>query len=72
MTRNAEKVINEFKLRGVSIADWARKQGYSPDLVYRVLKADHIPTRGKSHLIAVKLGLKSGLLEQNFDFLDEL
>ncbi|MCY3197938.1 DNA-binding protein, partial [Acinetobacter baumannii] len=42
---------------GLSIADWARQNGFTPELVHQVLNSNKIPFRGKSHQIAVKLGL---------------
>lgn len=59
MRRTTEEIRNEFKRCGVSIAEWARANNFSPPLVYRVLGGSEA-RRGKSHEIAVKLGLKSG------------
>ncbi|MBV6616489.1 DNA-binding protein [Acinetobacter baumannii] len=42
----------------MSIAEWARINNFSPDLVYRILKNNKVPLRGESHRIAVKLGIK--------------
>lgn len=42
----------------MSVAQWARDNDFSPDLVYRILKNNRIPKRGESHKIAVKLGIK--------------
>ena len=57
--RTPEQILTEFRLRGISIAHWARVHGFSPQLVYRVL-GGHEPTRGQSHEIAVSLGMKNG------------
>ena len=43
---------------GVSVAEWAREHNFSLPLVYAVLKGRNHATRGKSHKIAVALGLK--------------
>lgn len=43
---------------GVSVAEWAREQNFSLPLVYAVLNGRNRATRGKSHKIAVALGLK--------------
>ena len=43
---------------GVSVAEWARENNFSLALVYAVLKGRNHATRGKSHKIAVALGLK--------------
>lgn len=53
------EVKDEFDRQGLSIAEWARDNGFPAPLVYRVLSGA-IPKRGKSHEIAVCLGLKQG------------
>ena len=53
------EVKAEFERQGVSIADWARENGFAPPLVYRVLNGA-IPKRGTSHQIAIELGIKEG------------
>lgn len=63
---NFEKINRtraEFKRAGKSISDWARSQGFEPSLVYTILSGRNHGTRGKSHEIAVKLGLKTPLEE---------
>jgi len=47
-----------FEAEGVSIAEWARANGFSRTLVYRVLDGDMACRRGQAHKIAVALGLK--------------
>jgi gp16 family phage-associated protein len=59
VTRSAAEARAEFKRRGASVAAWAVANGFSPQLVYRVLNG-HAPERGQSHRIAVRLGLKEG------------
>ena len=59
VTRSAAEARAEFKRRGESVAAWAVANGFSPQLVYRVLNG-HAPERGQSHRIAVRLGLKEG------------
>ncbi|MDR8258364.1 DNA-binding protein, partial [Acinetobacter baumannii] len=59
---------SELQKRGLSIADWARQNGFTPELVHQVLNSNKIPVRGKSHQIAVKLGLKDGIIEPDFSF----
>lgn len=68
MMRTSQEVRNELQKRGLSIAEWARQNGFSPELVHQVLNSNRIPIRGKSHQIAVKLGLKDGIIEPNFTF----
>lgn len=65
MTQNSCDVRREFEMRGLSIAQWARENDFSPSLVYRVLKGEGAPLRGQSHVIAVRLGLKEGLIGKN-------
>lgn len=60
MIRTSEEVRNEFKRKGISISTWAITNGYPPNLVYDVLADRRNPTRGKTHNIAVQLGLKEG------------
>lgn len=47
-----------FELNGQSIARWSREHGFPPALVYRVLRGDTPAKRGKTHEIAVALGIK--------------
>lgn len=61
-------IRQKFEHSGLSIADWARQNNFSPDLVYSVLKSKHIPIRGESHKIAVKLGLKEEVNVPIFNF----
>lgn len=58
--KTSQEVRAEFDRTGDSISDWAMSRGYSPSLVYRVLRATELPKRGKSHDIAVELGMKRG------------
>jgi gp16 family phage-associated protein len=58
--RTQEEVREEFLRNGLAIADWARAHGFSAQLVYQVLAGRKRCTRGKSHEIAVRLGLKAG------------
>ncbi len=45
---------------GVSVAEWARANGFSCGLVYQVLEGRRKCIRGQSYRIAVALGLKAG------------
>jgi len=54
-----EQVKDRFRKRGKTVASWAEENGYSRQEVYRVLNGFTKGYRGKSHEIAVKLGLKS-------------
>lgn len=50
-----------FRESGVSVADWANRNGFSPALVYAVMKGQRKCLRGESHQIAVALGMKHGI-----------
>lgn len=43
----------------MSISDWAKQHGVPPALVYSVLAGKTQCTRGRSHQVAVLLGLKA-------------
>jgi len=58
MIKSIKQVRDDFSNSGISIAEWSRKNNFSPDLVYRILKNNKVPLRGESHKIAVKLGIK--------------
>nr|WP_294863776.1 DNA-binding protein [uncultured Pseudogulbenkiania sp.] len=60
--KTPEQVRAEFDLRGVSISSWAKANGYPAALVYQVLRGNKPCRIGMSHEIAVKLGLKAGML----------
>lgn len=49
-----------FADTGISVAEWARVQGFSTGLVYQVLEGRRKCLRGQSHQIAMALGLKEG------------
>jgi gp16 family phage-associated protein len=63
-----DEVRRAFESRGLSIAAWARTHGYSCQLVYQILKRQKPCLRGQSHEIAVRLGLKSGVIGSVDDF----
>ncbi|MHB1359387.1 MAG: DNA-binding protein [Rhodocyclaceae bacterium] len=50
-----------FRESGVSVIDWAAENEFSPALVYAVMKGKRKCLRGKSHHIAVALGMKHGI-----------
>lgn len=57
-----EEKRQEFARHGVSIRQWAQSHGYPVQLVYQVLAGRKRCLRGKSHAIAVRLGLKPGVI----------
>lgn len=63
--KTAEQVKNEFEAKGESFADWAKQHGYDRFYVYRVLNGTIKAKRGIGHEIAVKLGLKKEVPNEN-------
>jgi len=53
-----ETVKSTFLEHGISIREWAARNGFSQDLVYAVLNRRNQATRGQSYKIAVALGLR--------------
>lgn len=47
-----------FVLNGCAIGEWADARGYNRALVYAVLNGRAVGLRGRSHEIAVALGIK--------------
>ena len=60
--RTPEQAREALKAKGVSITQWAIANKYSPNLVYEVLGGRKKCIRGQAHEIAIKLGLKSGVI----------
>jgi len=65
MPRTRSEVRDEFARKGWSISDWARRNGYSPNMVIAILADDESKPRlkclrGDAHNIVVQLGLKAG------------
>lgn len=60
--RSGSDVRAEFLRRGLSISAWARSHGYSAQLVYQVLAGRRGCVRGQCHEIAVRLGMKDGII----------
>lgn len=56
--RTPEEVVASFRESGVTIKDWAERNGFKPSAVYTVLNDSRPAVRGDSHRIAVALGLK--------------
>lgn len=55
----AEQVKAKFAREGKTFSAWAEERGYHRVDVYRVINGMSKGRRGKSHLIAVELGLKA-------------
>lgn len=65
--KTPEQVKAEFERTGISIAKWAEAQGFDRYTVYGVLSGRHKGSRGKTHQIAVALGLKKGVIVEAKD-----
>lgn len=52
----------EFRRRGISVSEWARRRGVSAQLTYQILAGRKVGLRGQSHEISVLLGLKPGVV----------
>ena len=52
------EVRQAFDEDGVSLADWAKTNGFAPGVVYAVLSGRVRGTRGEAHRVAVALGLR--------------
>jgi gp16 family phage-associated protein len=59
MTDKRAVVKDRFEAEGISIAEWARKNGYQYRTVIAVLSGELKAKRGVSHRIAVALGIKA-------------
>lgn len=59
--KTREQVIEEFRLRGVTISHWARQHGVNQAMTYQVLYGRKKGMRGEAHRVAVALGLKKGI-----------
>lgn len=53
-----EQVRHEFRASGRSLRSWSTENGFNPKIVQAVLNGNRKALRGKSHEIAVALGLK--------------
>jgi gp16 family phage-associated protein len=61
-TRTADEARAELKRQGVSVSSWAVANGFSTTLVFEVLAGRKKCIRGQAHNIAVRLGLKEGVI----------
>ena len=60
--KSREDVLSDLSKKGLSIAELSRQIGYDRMTVYSVLHSDKPCRFGKSHKVAVSLGIKSGEL----------
>jgi len=59
-----KKAREYFNRTGQTLTGWAKKHGYSPCMVSAVLNGKTKCMRGQAHEIAVKLGIKDGVIER--------
>lgn len=59
MKEQGKQVKEQFIQNGICIAAWAREKGFPVNLVYDILSGRKRCLRGKSHQIAVALGIKN-------------
>ncbi len=57
--KTAEQVKQEYRAKGITIASIAKENNWRPQDVYKVLNGQIKGNFGKSHEIAVFLGLKT-------------
>lgn len=55
-----DQVRDLMSASGVTVAEWARQNGFSSGLVYQVLDGRRKCVRGQSFRIAVALGIRRG------------
>lgn len=61
--RTLKEAREAFHRSGKSVVSWAKAEGFCPQLVYLVLSGQRKGLRGQSHKIAVRLGIKDGVIE---------
>jgi gp16 family phage-associated protein len=61
-TKTPAEVRAEFRRRGLTIRGWAKRRGVSEQLVHAVLSGLAKGHYGRSHEIAVALGIKDGVI----------
>lgn len=64
-TKTPNQVRSELRRSGLSIAEWARRHQVSYSLTHELLAGRVKGHRGESHVIAVMLGLKDGVIDSN-------
>ena len=58
LRKKARQAKARLRSNGVAISDWAKQHNFNRSLVYEVLRGVKACHRGKSHRIAVLLGMK--------------
>lgn len=62
--RTAEQAKEWFSFNGMSVAEFARTNGFSEALVGQILNGHKTTTRGQVHNIAIALGMKHGVVTE--------
>jgi gp16 family phage-associated protein len=62
MSKTVTQVKEELRANGVTIAEWARTNGFKPEAVRSVLCGQNKGNYGTGHKVAVALGLKRGFI----------
>ena len=50
-----ERLLERFRDKGITIAEWAKQRGYNPQLVYMIARGERKCLRGKSFQIAKEM-----------------
>ena len=58
-----EEAKANFLRNGETVSDWARQYGFYPQQVSAVLSGKCKGMRGRAHEIAVRLGVKDGVIK---------
>ena len=54
------KALQDLRMAGVSVSQWARDNNYSRDVVANVVYGRSACLHGEAHEVAVTLGIKTG------------
>lgn len=65
--RTVEQVREDWRLRGITLASWARANGHKPQDVRDVLRRRSQGNFGAAFAIAVQLGLRPGIVDPAAD-----
>ncbi|MBN8486383.1 MAG: hypothetical protein J0M20_01420 [Burkholderiales bacterium] len=65
--KTPQEIIAELRNSGVSIAGWARANGFQREIVAQVLAGKLKGVHGEAHAVAVALGMKQGRPRQAAD-----
>lgn len=60
MPRTRHDARKELDRKGISVAEWARRNGVDLRTTYQVLYGTKKGRRGEAHRVAVLLGIKEG------------